>query len=337
MKQLIFIQSCFILFIACQAIDPTVICHGGAGSVDPSRYVGKFKGTVLAVQLGYQKLKESGNALDAVEIAIKSMEVDENFNAGYGAVLTSDGEVEMDACIMDGSNMKVGAITGMQDIFHPITLARRVMEKTKYNFLGPKGAMDLAKKEGFEFLPKGTLATQRAKDSLERWRQAQNVSLGEMVGEGGTVGCVAIDANGNVVAGTSTGGLTGKMPGRIGDTPIVGAGTYADNYMGGLSATGTGEVIMKSVLIYDILKRVNLTEITIQKAAQDACDEMLERYEDDGGVIGVDRYGNTAIAFSSEQMSWAYQNKDNEIHYGINKGDDFLYNIAECKNKNCFV
>lgn len=137
----------------------------------------------MAVQLGYEVLKNSGTPMDAVETAIKSMEVDENFNAGYGSVLTSAGEVEMDACIMDGSNMKVGAITGMQDIFHPITLARKVMEKTKFNFLGAKGAMDLAKAEGFQFLPKGTLATQRAKDSLDRWRQAQNVSLGEMVCE----------------------------------------------------------------------------------------------------------------------------------------------------------
>ncbi|KAL7028152.1 hypothetical protein ACKWTF_005739 [Chironomus riparius] len=254
MKQLILIKTCFILFVACQAIDPTVICHGGAGSVDASRYVGKYRGTVLAVQLGYEVLKNGGSPMDAVEIAIKSMEVDENFNAGYGSVLTSAGEVEMDACIMDGSNMKVGAITGMQDIFHPITLARRVMEKTKFNFLGAEGAMNLAKSEGFEFLPKGTLATQRAKDSLERWRQAQNVSLGEMVGEGGTVGCVAIDLNGNIVAGTSTGGLTGKMPGRIGDTPIVGAGTYADNYMGGLSATGTGKFSLK--ISYQVEKKI---------------------------------------------------------------------------------
>lgn len=133
--------------------------------------------------MGYNLLKDGKTALDAVEEAIKTMEVDEEFNAGYGSVLTSAGEVEMDACIMDGSNMKVGAVTGVQDIFHTISLARKVMEKTKFNFLGAKGAMELAKKEGFPFLPPGTLVTKRARDSLERWRVNQNVSLGETVGQ----------------------------------------------------------------------------------------------------------------------------------------------------------
>jgi beta-aspartyl-peptidase (threonine type) len=196
---------------------------------------------VLAAQIGFTILENGGSALDAVEAAIRSMEVDEEFNAGYGSVLNSDGQVEMDACIMDGDTMKVGAVTGVQNIFHPITLSRKVMEKTRYNFLSPTGAMKLAKDEGFQFLPEGTLATDRAKASLENWRRNQNQSLSEMVGEGGTVGCAAYDTFGNLAAGTSTGGLTGKMPGRIGDTPIVGGGTYADNRLGALSATGTGE------------------------------------------------------------------------------------------------
>ncbi|KAG5682878.1 hypothetical protein PVAND_012197 [Polypedilum vanderplanki] len=314
----------------------TIICHGGAGSVAPSRFIGKYRGTVLAVQIGYNILKTNGTSLDAVEAAVRSMEVDEEFNAGYGSVLTSEGKVEMDACIMDGETMKVGAVTGVQNIFHTITLARKVMEKTRYNFLSPEGAMKLAKDEGFQFLPEGTLVTERAKLSLENWKRNQNQSLGEQVGEGGTVGCAAYDINGNLAAATSTGGLTGKMSGRIGDTPIVGGGTYADNKLGALSATGTGEVIMKSVLVYDILKRYEYKQISLQQAAQEACDDMTERYDDDGGVIGLDKDGNVAIGFSSPQMSWAYQNEPENVHYGIEHEISHIYNIAECKSKNCF-
>lgn len=133
------------------------------------------------------------------------MEVDSNFNAGYGSVLNSEGEVEMDACIMDGDTMKVGAVTGIQNIFHPITLSRRVMDKTRYNFLSPRGAIELAKSEGFHFLPVGTLVSQNSLDSFENWKRNQNASLSSMVGEGGTVGCVARDSFGNLAAGTSTG------------------------------------------------------------------------------------------------------------------------------------
>lgn len=127
------------------------------------------------------------------------------------------------------------------------------------------------------------------------------------------------------------------MPGRIGDTPIVGAGTYADNNIGALSATGTGEVIMKSVLIFDILKRVEYRGENIQSASQQACDDMEARYNDDGGVVGLDKNGNRAVGFSSDQMSWAYQNNNQTVYYGINPGDNYVYNIADCRNKNCIL
>lgn len=139
----------------------------------PFKIPGKFRGTKTAAQTGYHTLKETGSVLDAVEAAINSMELDSNFNAGYGSVLTRDGEVQMDACIMDGKTMKIGAVTGVQDIFHPITLARRVMEKTKFNFLGSKGAMELAAEEGFNFLKPGTLVTDYARNSYLRWKENQ--------------------------------------------------------------------------------------------------------------------------------------------------------------------
>ncbi|CRK91256.1 CLUMA_CG004936, isoform A [Clunio marinus] len=273
------------------AIEPVVIVHGGAGSVAESRFPGKYRGTILAAKVGYNVLKETGSVLDAVEHAVRSMELDDDFNAGYGSVLTRDGEVQMDACIMDGRTMDVGSGTGVQDIYHPITLARRVMEKTQYNFLGATGAMELAKSEGFWFLPKDALVSDFARDGLERWKQNQLINAtGKVdIGEGNTVGAVAIDEFGNIAAATSTGGITGKMSGRIGDAPMVGAGTYSDNNLAGLSATGEGEVIMKAVLVFDILKRMEYLGEDIQTASKIACDEMTAKFNGDGGVIAIDK------------------------------------------------
>lgn len=266
--------------------------------------------------------------MDAVEAAVKSMELDSNFNAGFGSVLTRDGEVQMDACIMNGQTMEVGAVTGVKDIFHPITLARRVMEKTNFNFLGSAGAMELASEEGFKFLKPGTLVTNFARESYERWKENQIVNPESKadIGEGNTVGAVAIDEFGNIAAATSTGGLTGKFSSRIGDAPIPGAGTYSDNNIAGLSATGDGEAIMKAVLVFDILKRMEYLGENIQEASEKACENMSEKFDGDGGVIAIDKDGNVGVAFSSNQMSWAYQ-KGNTIFYGINPGDFFQEDV----------
>lgn len=145
--------------------------------------------------------------------------------------------------------------------------------------------------------------------------------------EGNTVGAVAIDQFGNIAAATSTGGMTGKMSGRIGDSPIVGSGTYSDNNLAGLSATGDGEVIMKAVLVFDILKRMEYLGEDIQTAAQTACDNMTARFDGDGGVIAIDKDGNVGVAFSSEQMSWAYQ-KGDTVYYGVHKGERLEYKVG---------
>lgn len=178
------------------------------------------------------------------------MEVDDFFNAGYGSVLNSEGDVEMDASIMDGSSLSVGCVTGIIDILHPISVARKVMEKTPHNFLASNGAMEFAIREGFEKLPAGSLVTDKAIAAWEKWKESQ-IQVGGL----GTVGVVAIDKYGNIAAATSTGGMTGKLPGRVGDTPLIGSGTYADNNIGGVSSTGNGEAIMKHVLTHDIIKR----------------------------------------------------------------------------------
>ena len=280
--------------------------------------------------------------VDAVEAAVRSMELDQYFNAGYGAVLTSEGNVEMDACIMNGKTMEVGAVTKVCDILHPISLARSVMEKIPYNFLGGEGAMKFAKEHGFQILPPGSLVSTYAKESLLEWKRRQVNGMNNTlltVGEVGTVGAVAIDKDGNIAAATSTGddlnyflffiiissyllkgGLTGKMPSRVGDTPIVGAGTYSDNNIGGISATGTGESIMKAVLVFDILKRMEYLNEDIQTASDTVNQRMKERFPGDGGTIAIDKKGNVGISFTSNRMAWAYQ-KENTIYYGINKGD----------------
>lgn len=165
--------------------------------------------------------------------------------------------------------------------------------------------------------PPGQLVTQFSKDSLDKWK---NNNEKPATGEGGTVGAVAIDKYGNIAAATSTGGLTGKLPGRVGDTPIIGAGTYADNLIGGISATGDGDTIMKVPLVYDILKRMEYLGDDMTKAAEDALDAMTERLGGTAGIIGLDKQGNVAIVCNTEQISWAYQ-RGNTLAYGVRKGE----------------
>lgn len=247
--------------------------HGGAGDIPDSRDDGKLIGCKLAVRRGYAKLQATGSVLDAVEEAVRSMELDEYFNAGapissgsieipissnqflgygsvltiplnqflgYGSVLNLDGNVEMEASIMEGKTLKAGCCTLVEDIYHPISLARVVMDKTIHRFLGGKGVMKLAREQNMEILsPPGQLVTEYAKEALEEFkkhleegRDGTNAltEIGRRNEGGvGTVGAIAIDSQGNVAAATSTGGITGKLPGRIGDTPILGAGNYADN------------------------------------------------------------------------------------------------------------
>lgn len=191
---------------------------------------------------------QTGCALDAVEAAVKHMELDPDFNAGYGSVLTTEGTVEMEASIMDGKTLKAGCVTGVVDIMHPITAARRVMEKTPHNFLGFHGANRfIEQQQDFELLKPGALVTDHAVQALEHWKEDNKsgnlkfakTEIGHGKSEKGeTVGAVAVDQYGNIAVATSTGGITGKLPGRIGDTPVIGSGTYADNRYGGCSTTG---------------------------------------------------------------------------------------------------
>ncbi|EAT37031.1 AAEL010938-PA [Aedes aegypti] len=310
------------------SIEPVVLVHGGAGDIPAERVEGKLVGVKLAAKVGYAKLQESGSVLDAVEEAVRSMELDPYFNAGYGSVLTTEGNVEMEASIMNGATLRAGCCSLVKDIMHPISLARRVM-KTPHNFLGGDGVMRFAVEEGFEIMdPPGQLVTDYAKEALEEWKEGQRrgevgfarTEIGSSnkynKAEVGTVGAVAIDNAGNIAVATSTGGITGKLPGRIGDTPLVGAGTYADNRVGGVSTTGHGETIMRYSLAHDILKRIEYLGEDAQTATEHSCKAMTERLTGTAGAITIDRKGQVGISFTSKRMAWAYI-KGTQLKYGI--------------------
>lgn len=313
-------------------IEPVVIVHGGAGDIPDSRNQGKHTGAIRAVRIGYNKLLETNSVLDAVEAAVKDLENDENFNAGYGAILNWDGNVELEASIMEGKNLNAGCVSLLKDIRHPISVARRVMDSTVHTFLGGDGAMKFAREQNFEILePPGQLVTQHAINALENFKKdvesgsvlAGRTEIGDQktYGEPGTVGAVAIDAEGNIAVATSTGGITGKLAGRIGDTPLLGSGTYADNRYGGVSTTGHGETIMRYSVAHDILMRINHCGISAQSATEKSLQDMTDKLQNTAGAITIDAKGDVGIYFTSLKMSWAYK-RGKSIHYGITKGED---------------
>ncbi|VEN54666.1 unnamed protein product [Callosobruchus maculatus] len=271
-------------------IEPIVLVHGGAGDIPNMRVPVKFAGMKKSVKAGFDVLKAGGSALDAVEAAIKVMEDDEAFNAGFGSVLNTDGEVEMDASVMLG-NLSAGAVSIVRDIAHPISLARLVMEKTPHVMFAGSGANRFAKEQGVPTVPPGSLVSPSAKFSLDvfkrvqAWRMETDHTITNSSdtptevknpGDVGTVGAVAIDANGNLVAGTSTGGTNGKMVGRVSDTSMIGSGTYCDGDVGAVSTTGHGDTIAKVCLAHSIIKEME-HGMSAQEAAKHCIDKLTSR------------------------------------------------------------
>lgn len=270
-----------------------IIVHGGAGDLDPDEdSAPQVAGCVAAARAGHAVLKANGSALDAVIAAVRVLEDDPAFNAGYGSVLNRDGDIEMDASLMTG-DLRAGAVASVHDIQSPIVLARMVMEKTRHVLLAGAGAMAFAKEQGVPQLPKGALHTERARKKWERKKVSQ-----------GTVGAVACDALGHVAAATSTGGMTFKMPGRVGDSPLIGCGTYADDALGACSCTGVGEAIIKVTLARAACDRLG-QGLAPMAAAQGACAQ-LARAQGDGGLILVDPQGGLGFAFTSQRMARAW-------------------------------
>ena len=277
-----------------------IVVHGGAGSAAPDDDPEQARqGCLAAARRGYALLRQGASALDAVEAAATALEDDPRFNAGTGSCLNRDGDVEMDACLMDGADLRVGAVTLVRTVKNPIRLARAVMERTPHVLLAGEGASNLAREAGLEQVSPSALVTERA---LRRWREHREKS--KPSSSGGTIGAVAIDARGHVAAATSTGGMMGKLPGRIGDTPIPGAGTFADDAGGAASATGHGEMIIRVTLTRVVCDRLGSGEGAMEAARAGIA--ALERVHGTGGVIAVGRRGDVGWAFNTERMTRAW-------------------------------
>src|SRR5438067_11172040 len=292
--------------------------HGGAGTIERSKLTpereGEYRaGLERALSAGYEILKRGGSSLDATEAAVRVLEEDPHFNAGRGSVFTSAGTNEMDASIMDGKTLKAGAIGSVQHIKSPISLARLVMEKAPHVMLGCAGAEAFAKANGIELVDQKYFFTQDRWDALQKIKAAEKHRAS---GEGtnfliteqdrhGTVGAVALDRNGNLAAATSTGGTTNKMPGRIGDTPVIGAGTYANNQTCAVSCTGDGEYFIRAAAAHEVSGLMKYRGLKLQEAAQDALDDVKE-LGGTGGLIAIDTNAEIALPFNTNGMYRGY-------------------------------
>lgn len=287
-------------------VKPSIIVHGGAGEWEPDLLEAGRRGVRRAAEAGWAILEAGGSALDAVEAAVVVMEDDDAFDAGRGSFLNADGQVELDAGFMDGARLKVGAVAAVQFVRNPIRLARAVMEKSEHVLLVATGAQRFAAKMGFRPCELTDLAVPR---EFERWqKRLREGPAGETHRRlaGDTVGCVALDLEGRMAAGTSTGGTANKMPGRVGDVPMVGCGFYADNRLGGASSTGWGEAIAKVLLARLALDRLEKSGDP-QEAARAAIRELQERVGGDGGIILLAPDGRPGRHRNTSFMPCAYR------------------------------
>ena len=290
---------------AAEAADWKLVIHGGAGVIErakltPDRDRQIRAGLDRALEAGSRILAAGGSALDAVEAAARVLEDDPNFNAGKGAVFTYDGKNELDASIMDGRTRAAGAVAGVTATRNPISLARAVMEKSPHVFLSGDGADQFSLDQGLEQVPPAYFATPERRRQLEEMK-TKNLSALEVEYKYGTVGAVAVDRAGHVAAATSTGGMTGKRWGRVGDSPIIGAGTYADDRGCAVSGTGWGEYFIRVGVAHEICARMRLDRVSGQAAADSVMAE-VKALGGDGGVIVVTPRGDMVYSFNTPGM-----------------------------------
>lgn len=310
---------------ASMAATPVLVIHGGAGVIRKDLTPEKEKlvraDLEAALDAGYGVLKAGGSSLDAVARAIVVLEDSPRFNAGKGAVFAHDGRNEMDAAIMDGPTLRAGAVAGVHRVKNPILLARAVMEKSPHVMLSGDGAEEFAKTVGIELVDPAYFRTD------ERWKQLQDAltadknrqasTLGRAI-HYGTVGAVALDAKGRLAAATSTGGMTNKRWGRIGDSPIIGAGTYA-NASCAVSATGWGEFYIRATAAHDICARVAYAKTPVAEAAHEVVMNVIPKLGGDGGVIALDADGNFATPFNTDGMYRGWVDRDGRKHVALLK------------------
>jgi len=293
-----------------------IVIHGGAGVIEPSRMTPAKEasyraGLAAALDAGYAVLERGGTSLDAVTAAVRTMEDDPQFNAGRGAVLNDQGDAELDAAIMDGNGPHAGAVASVLHVKNPVELARLVMEKSRYVLLVGDGAEEFALEQGVALVPRSYFRTEAREREFEETRHTEWAPRagGARAGSGaqpssmGTVGAVALDRGGNLSAATSTGGLkTNKHRGRVGDTPLIGAGTYANNQSCAVSGTGEGEYFIRGVVAYDVCALVQYRHMSLAEAVHEVIHEKLPRAGGEGGVIALDPAGDIAMDFNSVGM-----------------------------------
>lgn len=317
---------CFsLLTLICSAQDKTdslftakyfVVIHGGAGNItktnlpDSNLYKEKLE---EALKKATDTLSKGGSSLDAVEVAIRVLEDSPLFNAGKGAVFNDEGKNELDASIMDGKTLKAGAVAGVTTIRNPITAARTVMEKSKHVMLTGKGAEKFATDQGLEIVDPSYFFDQKRWDLYLKLKGKSEIKISDADSTHGTVGVVALDKYGNLAAGTSTGGMSNKKYGRVGDSPIIGAGTYANNNTCAVSCTGTGEYFIRNVVAYDMSALMEYKGYTVQQAADYIINDKLKEQGGDGGLIALDKNGNFTMTFNTEGMYRGYANSDGEV------------------------
>ena len=278
-----------------------LVIHGGAGSVTAERLGADGEkayrdGLEKALSAGYAILEKGGTALDAVTAAVQAMEDDPLFNAGVGATFTRAGTHELDAAIMDGRTLKAGSVAAIQHVKSPVGLARLVMEKSPHVMLIGEGAEAFAKGQGVALVPNSVFDTPRQLEELRKVRERRQPPVTK-----DTVGAVALDKDGNLAAATSTGGILDKLPGRVGDAPLIGAGTYADNRTCAVSCTGWGEFFIRAAVAYDVCAQMAYQGAPLAKAAQASLDKAL-KLGGDGGLIALDVQGNLTMPFNTKGM-----------------------------------
>jgi L-asparaginase / beta-aspartyl-peptidase len=323
----------------------TLVVHGGAGTITkanmtPEKEKAYTEALEFAMKTGMDVLKKGGTSMQAVEATIRTMEDSPLFNAGKGAVFTHDGTNELDAAVMNGKDLSAGAISGVKTIRNPISAAIKVMEKSEHVMMSGVGAEQFAKEQGIEIVDPSYFYTETRWKGLQNAIQEEKIQLDHVDStkksgflkpvpsddliftEGkkyGTVGCVALDQYGNLAAGTSTGGMTNKRYGRIGDAPIIGSGTYANNASCAVSATGHGEFFIRSVVGHDVAALMEYKKWSLKKAADEVVMNKLVKIGGSGGLIALDAKGNVAMPFNSEGMYRGYIKADGKMYIGIYK------------------
>src|SRR5579862_5543378 len=294
---------------------PALIVHGGAWDIPDEAIAACKSGCHRALTAGWSILNKGGSALDAVEAAVIVLEDDPVFDAGYGSHLNLDGHVECDAIVMDGATLKAGAAAGLQHIKNPLQLARKILEKSNHMMLIAEGAERFAKDHGIDLCKREELVSEAEWEAFLHCSKDSHAAEHHRGHEQGTVGAVALDQNGHLFAATSTGGTCCKLPGRVGDSPLIGCGCYADAQLGGVSCTGLGEAIMRVVLAKTAVERLRAGERPSDVAQ--GCVQLLERRgRGNGGLIILGADGTPAVAFTTSRMAYAYITADGSYVIG---------------------